>query len=49
MPELILTWRAAPYTTLRLEVDRSPAAEYQREVTPGQDTLFVSSELVFIF
>ncbi len=49
VPELIVTWRAAPYTVLRLEIDRAPAAAYQQEVAPALDTLFVSTQAVFAF
>ena len=47
--ELILAWRAAPYTTLTLEIDHAPAAAYQQDVTPALDTLFVSTRAVFAF
>ncbi len=48
-PELILAWRAAHYTTVTLEIDHVPAAGYQEEVTPAADTLFISSQVVFVF
>jgi len=49
VPELIVTWDAAPYTEVRVEVDWAPATGYQDQVTPGADILFVSSQVTLQF
>ena len=47
--ELIVSWDLAPYTRLDFEITSYAPSEYQDLVTPGDDLLFVSSQLVFRF